>query len=81
MRLTMIQTNDLCEKCGLYKPSLLICCNTVMERNVQGLSISWVCNNCGFNMATTGKRFCIISNTTFNRDMFSKIDICPYSKT
>ena len=73
---------DLCEKCGLYKPSTLTCpdCNIVMERNVTGMSLSWKCKNCNFNMVTTIKRFCMIYDVDLNSGQFSKINSCPYAR-
>lgn len=73
---------DLCKKCSLYAPAVLICshCNIEMECEVTGISISWKCKKCGFNMATTIKRLCFVSNADADSTTYSKLNCCPYSK-
>lgn len=78
-----ILESDRCVQCGLYKAETKTgcpSCGGTMEMKIEGLCLSWNCAVCGYGLATTAQKLCVVDNGRYAPECYGKCRECPYSE-
>ena len=74
---------DRCEQCGTWNMARTEkCpeCGSIVDVDIDGACLSWVCRNCAFAAATTATKLCRSDAGDYSKESYSKLDSCPYAE-
>ena len=73
--------NDRCLGCKLYCVETTdVCpiCKNIIDLEINGLTLSWKCRKCDYEVATTVYKLCVVDNGKYSKEQYGKRKICPY---